>query len=75
LEKERICFYGAGTISFFFYDQWDSRYKRLRSTDVEEARISEPFFMFLDIMFKIFVNKMSVNICFREAFWLNITDT
>jgi hypothetical protein len=25
----------------FFYDQWGSRHKRLRSTGVEDARISE----------------------------------
>jgi hypothetical protein len=55
---------------YVFYGQWDARCKRLRSAGVEDARISEPF-----IMFKIFVNKISVNICFRVAFWLNITDT
>jgi hypothetical protein len=45
---------------------------RLRGPGVD-ARTSEPFLLFWDIIFKIFVNKMSV--CFRVTFWLNITDT
>jgi hypothetical protein len=40
-----------------------------------DARTSEPFLFFWDIIFKIFVNKMSVSVCFRVTSWLNITDT
>jgi hypothetical protein len=40
LEKEKLCFYCGGTVGVFFNDQWVSRYKRLRSTGVEDARIS-----------------------------------